>query len=46
MTSGRGAGPPELVQIFACDIEMPISIQNATARRFRSGPTMPENGNS
>ena len=46
MTSGRGAGPPELVQIFAYDIEMPISIQNTTARRFRSGPTMPENGNS
>jgi len=36
-------GTPKLAQIFAYRWQMPISIQNETARRVRSGPKMSEN---
>ena len=37
MTSGRGAGDPQTCPNFRL-WQMAISIQNATARRVKSGP--------
>jgi len=41
-TSGRGAGDPQTCPNFRL-WQMAISIQNATARRVRSGPKMSQN---